>query len=178
MLACLAGYNLQLVFRRRLSAGDMVRIPGLIGQSVHCAGRTVDSHLSGLDRTFGTFNADLLGRIGSQRNIIIQVDMVRFGSVGIRFRSHRRIFAVRYFRGGTGCRFFQLADIDGIGICLACRYIGDLLAACINSRLGNAGAVLDLQPVLVDCHCRVSGTVLNGKPVGIHSCTACGDTIQ
>ena len=43
-LACLIGYQFQLVFGRRLAAGDAVRIPGFVGQSANGAGVAVDGN--------------------------------------------------------------------------------------------------------------------------------------
>ena len=43
-LACLVGYQFQLVFGRCLAAGDAVRIPGFVGQSANGAGVAVDGN--------------------------------------------------------------------------------------------------------------------------------------
>ena len=76
--------------------------------------------------------------------------MVRFGSVGIVFRSHRCIFTVRYFCGSTGCRFFQLVNINRIGTVDTVRHVSDDLVIGIEAVIRHIGLSAYSQPGIVD----------------------------
>ena len=50
----------KLVFRSGLSAGDVVRIPGFVGQSVDGSVFPVDFHFSGIDVSCRAINGDFV----------------------------------------------------------------------------------------------------------------------
>ena len=91
--------------------------------------------------------------------------MVRFGSVGIIFRSHCCIFTVRYFCGGTGYCFFQLTDINRICAVHTIGHVGDFVAAVVKAVLGEGYGVS-------------RRTVIDRNAVIIHNCIAGGYTFE
>ena len=173
-------YGFELVFCGGLSAGDVVRIPGFIGQSVDGSVFPVDFHFSGIDVSCRTVNGDfvsgfddaccsvdgyLFGRIGSQCDFVAESDSI-FRAAG-RIRSFGDSYiAVFGFDGrmlACQCLYvMQLAAIDSIGAVCAdvtgC-YVGDFVAAVVKAVLGEGYGV--------------SGcTVADGYSVIVHNCIA------
>ena len=169
-------YGFELVFCGGLSAGDVVRIPGFVGQSVNSSVFPVDFHFSGIDVSCRAVNSDfvagfddagcsvdgyLFGRIGSQCDFVAESDSIFFAacSIGSFGDGYIAVFGFDGRMLACQCLYvMQLAAIDSIGAVCAdvtgC-YVGDFVAAVVKAVLGegyrvSGRAVADGYSVIVD----------------------------
>ena len=169
-------YCFELVFRSRLSAGDVVRIPGFIGQSVDGAIFPVDFHFSGInvpcravnghfvsgfDDTCRAVDGYLFGRITAQCHLVAEPDGIFLAAcrVGACRNGYIRILGFDGRMLACQCLYFmQLAAVDGIGaVCadITCCHVGNFVAAVVKAVLGqgygvSGCAMADGYTVIVD----------------------------
>ena len=165
-------YGFELVFCGGLPAGDVVRIPGFIGQSVDGSVFPVDFHFSGIDVSCRAVNGDfvsgfddaccsvdgyLFGRIGSQCDFVAESNSIfraagRIGSFG---DSYIAVFGFdgRMFSSFSG-NGIQLVYINRVCAIDTGRHVGDFVAAVVKAVLGegyriSGCAVIDCNAVII-----------------------------
>ena len=169
-------YGFELVFCGGLSAGDVVRIPGFVGQSVDGSVFPIDFHFSGIDVSCRAVNGDfvagfddaccsvdgyLFGRIGSQCDFVAESDSIFFAacSIGSFGDGYIAVFGFDGRMLACQCLYvMQLAAVDSIGaVCadVSGCYVGDFVAAVVKAVLGegygvSGCTVADGYSVIVD----------------------------
>ena len=167
----------KLVFCGRLPAGDVVRIPGFIGQSVDGSVFPVDFHFSGIDVSCRAVNGDfvsgfddaccsvngyLFGRIGSQCDFVAESDSIfrAAGCIGTRRNGYIGIlgFDGRMFSSLSG-NGIQLVYIDRVCAVDAISNIGDGVSPIVKSVLGQGYRISGRA--VIDCNASI-----------VHNCIA------
>ena len=169
----------KLVFCGRLPAGDVVRIPGFVGQFVNGSVFPVDFHFSGINVSCRAVNGDfvsgfdnacctvdgyLFGRIASQCHFVAESDSI--------FRAACRIstfgdsyIAVFGFDGRMFSSFssngIQLVYINRVCAIDTGRHVGDFVAAVVKAVFGqgygvSGRSVIDRNAVII--HDRIAGS--------------------
>ena len=135
--------SFQLVFGRRLAAGDILCVPGSIGQTADRAGTAVDSDLIGRNNAVGTIHIDITGTdrtviavdsdfIGAAADLdyFIQLQLVIDAAAVISgFCDDKVTVACRYralLRGQLDC--FRRRIVDRFQLVFRCRLpAGDII---------------------------------------------------
>ena len=170
-LCQIIGCNAQLVFRGCLTAGDIVRIPGFIGQAVHRTCRSINlhwvasltahcHHIVQLDAVVRHAVTFIFRRYG-QRSVcrahcgVFPVHRVNSMPVfGISSRNDIYIITGFHFCGCTCNGGLQLTYVHRIRSRFAGLDIVNLLVIYIYIICGE-GKSADCQPVCI--HCRITG---------------------
>ena len=165
-------YCFELVFCGGLSAGEVVRIPGFVGQFVNSSIFPVDFHFSGIDVSCRAVNGDfisgfdnaccavdgyLFGRIASQCHLVFETNFIVSGTIRINSWRNSNIIAGSYGSSCSRSRFIQLRFINCIFRICTISYIGNLIAAVVKAVFGqgygvSGRSVIDRNAVIIhDC---------------------------
>ena len=94
VFTCPTSYSLQLIFCCRLTTSYVSRIPCLISQVIHCTACAINSYFTCLNCSFRTLNRNLLIRICSKSDVIIEVYFISLRSIIIGCGGYRCIFTI------------------------------------------------------------------------------------